>query len=148
MQPCPHAGGLPIAQAGPATHAAPAAHLGRQHLPGQAGPQHEQDAGQHRPIVDRRATTLRTRLRRRQERGDLNPEIVGKQRSSHIRPTPRRPHRAVLLGALSMVCVGLADGDEDAVAPQEFRRHALSPSQRMVNIGAKHGPTTQRPLPH
>ena len=49
---------LPVAQTPPATHPAATAHLGRQHLSGQARAQHEKDAGQRGLILDRAATAL------------------------------------------------------------------------------------------
>ena len=101
MQAPPHAGRLPVAQPAPTAHAAAAFHLGRQHLPGDARAQHEQNAGQGSPIVHPGAPALRARRVGRQKRGDRSPEIVREKRASHTTPTPNRPNRAVLLGALN-----------------------------------------------
>ena len=48
----PHPGDLPIAQATPAGHPAPATHLLGEHLPLDAGAEHKQDAGQRLAMVD------------------------------------------------------------------------------------------------
>ena len=48
----PGAVGLPVAQPPPAGHAAAAAHLAGQVLPGDAGLEHEEDAGQGLAVVD------------------------------------------------------------------------------------------------
>ena len=127
MQPRPHAGFLPVAQTPPATHAAPAAHLGRQHLPRQAGAQHEQNAGQRRPIVDRRPSALRAGPRRRQERGHLRPEIVGKQSASHAPPTHHPPLRAVLLGALNFFSRSRRRSPQTAFASQPIDLDLIPP---------------------
>jgi len=58
---------LPVAQPPPAGHAGAAAHLLRQHLPRDAALEHEEDAGQRGPGVDRRTTALRAwRMGRKQ----------------------------------------------------------------------------------
>ena len=101
MEAAPHARGLPIPQPPPATHAGATAHLGRQHLPRQARAQHEQDARQCGPVLDRRTSTLRTRPRRWQEWSDLIPEIIGEKRPGHAKPTLKTSLCAVSLGALS-----------------------------------------------
>jgi hypothetical protein len=44
--PAPHPCRLSVAQPAPACHARPPAHLGRQHLPGNAGLQGEKNAGE------------------------------------------------------------------------------------------------------
>ncbi len=96
----PLAGRLPVAQSAPATHAAAARHLGRQPLPGDARAQHEQDARQGSPIVHPGTPAPRAERVRRQKGGDRSPEIVGEKRASHNNPTPARPARAGLVGAL------------------------------------------------
>jgi hypothetical protein len=75
----PNPGGLPVAQPSPAGHAAAAAHLLGQILPGEAGLEHEQDAGQGLTIVDGFAPgePEPPGLRRRQERFDPFPESIG-----------------------------------------------------------------------
>ena len=52
---------VPVAQPPPAAHARAAAYFGWKHLPRQARPSHEQDAGQRRPV--RQAGTSALRLR-------------------------------------------------------------------------------------
>ncbi len=52
------------------------AHLGGQHLPGQAGPQHEQDAGQRRPVRQMRSAALRLERLGWQQRRDCRPQCV------------------------------------------------------------------------
>ena len=52
MQLLPDAGLLPLAQPAPAGHPRAAAHLLRQVLPGDPRLQHEQDPGQHLPVLD------------------------------------------------------------------------------------------------
>jgi hypothetical protein len=54
----PYAAPLPVPQAAPAGHAGAAAHLLREHLPGEATPQHEDDAVQAGPVVHRRSAAL------------------------------------------------------------------------------------------
>jgi hypothetical protein len=56
VEPLPDAGALPPDQAAPTRTARPAAHLVGQHLPGNAGPEDEQDAGQNRAVGNRRPT--------------------------------------------------------------------------------------------
>ena len=77
VQRCPDPSLLPVAQASPAAHARPTAHLGRQHLPRQAGLQHEQDAGQRRPIRQARSATLRLGRFERKQRRDHRPQVIG-----------------------------------------------------------------------
>ena len=50
VQQVPHTGLVPVAQPSPARQARAAAHLRWQQLPGRAGPQHEDDAGEHHPV--------------------------------------------------------------------------------------------------
>ncbi|CAA2160588.1 hypothetical protein MBRA_05744 [Methylobacterium brachiatum] len=100
MQAAPNARRLPIPQPPPATHAGAAAHLGRQHFPRQPRAQHEQDARECGPVLNWTTPALRTRPRRRKERSDLIPEIIGEKRSDHAKPTLKTPLGAVLLGAL------------------------------------------------
>src|SRR5262249_6867068 len=54
----PDAAPLPVPEPAPAGHAGPAAHLLREHLPGDAAPQDEDDAGQAGPVVHRRPAPL------------------------------------------------------------------------------------------
>src|ERR671920_380255 len=56
VQPFPHARLMPFLQASPASHPRSAAHLLREHLPGDAALQHEDDARQSCPIVDARSS--------------------------------------------------------------------------------------------
>ncbi len=73
----PDPGLLPVAQASPAAHARPAAHLGGQHLPRQAGLEHEQDAGQRRPVRKAWTAALRPGWFKWQQRRDRRPKVVG-----------------------------------------------------------------------
>ena len=52
MQAFPDAGPLPADQPPPAGRPSAAAHLARQHVPGHAAAQHEQDPRQHRSVGD------------------------------------------------------------------------------------------------
>lgn len=60
MQTLPDARTLPRCEAPPAGAARAAAHFCREHLPRQSGPQHEDDAGERRAIVDGRAAAAPT----------------------------------------------------------------------------------------
>ncbi len=62
--------------------------------------QHEQNAVRAARSSSRGARPSGERVGR-QKRGDRSPEIVREKRASHTTPTPNRPNRAVLLGALS-----------------------------------------------
>ena len=101
MQTAPNARRLPIPQSPPTTHAGAAAHLGRQHFPRQPRAQHEQDARECGPVLNWTTPALRTRPRRREERRDLIPEIIGEKQSGHAKPTLKTKLGAVLLGVLS-----------------------------------------------
>ena len=68
------------AQPAPAGHAAAAAHLARQVLPGDAGLQHEQDAGQAGAVRDPRAPALGLGRLRREPRLNDAPELIRHQR--------------------------------------------------------------------
>ena len=81
----PDARRLPVAQPAPARHPRAAARLGRQHLPRDAAPQHGDDAGQRRPVRDRRPAALRLRARGRQQRRDRRPEIIRNEGTGHAR---------------------------------------------------------------
>lgn len=100
MQAGPDARRLLVAQAALARHASAAVHLGRQHLPGQAGAQYEQDAGGRRLILDRSSSALRTRPGMQKQRGNVMPEIVGKKSAGHAMPIHVHAQGAFLLGAL------------------------------------------------
>ena len=102
MQTDPNARRLPIPQSPPTTHAGAAAHLGRQHFPRQPRAQHEQDARECGPVLNWTTPALRTRPRRREERRDLIPEIIGEKQSGHAKPTLKTKLGAVLLGVLSV----------------------------------------------
>lgn len=101
MQARPNAGVLPVAQPAPAGHAGPAAHLTRQHLPGDAGPQHEQDAAERGAVGHPRPAAPGAWRGWRQQGRDLGPQRLGNERSGHAQPTPttRMPF-PVLIGAL------------------------------------------------
>ena len=74
----PDAGRLPVAQAVPTGHAAAAAHLLRQILPGQAGLEDKDDPGQDFAIVQEGASAFGLRGMRRDQRSNQFPEFVGK----------------------------------------------------------------------
>src|SRR4051812_21095100 len=65
----PDAGLLPIAQPAPAARPAAAAHLLREHLPRDAALEDEEDAGQRRAVLDRRAAALRAGREQGAEKG-------------------------------------------------------------------------------
>ncbi len=88
MQAPPHPGLVPLFQASPAGHAATAAHLLGQHLPGDARPEHEQDAGEGGPIVDARPAALGLGRFPGQERLDHFPKFVGYEFLSHTFTLP------------------------------------------------------------
>ena len=48
----PHPGCVPVSQSAPAGHARTTIHFLRQHLPGDAALEHEEDAGQDGAVVD------------------------------------------------------------------------------------------------
>ncbi len=148
MQAPPHTGGLPVAQPAPAAHPAAAVHLGRQHLPGEARAEHEQDTGQGGAVVQPRTPTLGARRVRRQKRGDRSPEIVGKKRASHTSPTRNRHDRAVLLGALNLLRAMLARPPEArraAAALARWARRRRSHRYRGRHKASKFRPITAPP---
>jgi hypothetical protein len=103
MQPVPDPGGVPIAQPPPARHPRTAAHLLRQHLPGNAALEHKQNAAQRRPARQRRPAALRPGPIRRQQRFDNGPLLVGHKRLGHASQNgPLAPPFPVLLGVLSV----------------------------------------------
>ena len=78
-----------------------AGHLLRQHLPGQAAPQHEQDAGQRRPVWEQRPTAFRLWPLRWEQRLDQGPSFVGNERLGQAaQNSPLKPPCPVLLGVL------------------------------------------------
>lgn len=72
----------PIPQAPPAGHAR-AAHLSRQHLPADARPQDEDDAGQGSAVVTPRSATPRLGRFTWQKRLDRRPEIIREKGLAH-----------------------------------------------------------------
>ena len=99
MQGVPHPGRLPVPQAPPAGYATATAHLGRQHLPGDAGLEHKDDPGQGGAVGDAWSATLGLGCLRRQQRGDESPQFVADKRLAHGASVPC--HDQVLKGALS-----------------------------------------------
>ena len=85
MDQIPHACLLPVAQAPPARHPRPAPEFLREHLPGDAAAEDEDNAGETRAIRDARSATLWQSLKNRQERFDTIPQRVWKQRGGHTR---------------------------------------------------------------
>jgi len=100
MQGVPHPGRLPVPQAPPAGHATATAHLGRQHLPGDAGLEHKDDPGQGGAVGDAWSATLGLGCLSRQQRGDESPQFVADKRLAHGARVPC--HDQVLKGALSL----------------------------------------------
>lgn len=72
----PHAGFLPVPQTPQAGHPRASPHLRRQHLPGNAGLQHEDAAGQRGTVGHMRAAVLGVGRFGRQQQGDDVPQIV------------------------------------------------------------------------
>ncbi len=77
MKPLPHPGLVPLLEAPPAGHAAAAAHLLGEYLPGNSRLEHEQNARKSGAIVHARAPTLGFRRMLRQEWFDYAPKFVG-----------------------------------------------------------------------
>src|SRR3712207_2768018 len=84
VQPAPHTRLLPVAQPPPARRTGPAAHLLGEHLPGYARLEHEDDAGESRPVRHARSAALGLGLLRRQQRFDDLPQLVGHQFFRHV----------------------------------------------------------------
>ena len=97
MRRCPDPCGLPVAQAPPARQARAAAHLLRRVLPQQPGARHEQDAGQRRPVRDRRSPALPGGARQAAEAARSPPRD---RRGQGLSPCPGKAPNAVSLGAL------------------------------------------------
>src|SRR5262249_1705569 len=83
VDPVPGAGGLPVAQAIPTGHAATAAHLLRQVLPGDAGLEEEDDPGEDLAVVEEGSAALGVGRMRREERLDQLPEFVRQEWLGH-----------------------------------------------------------------
>ena len=81
----PHARALPIAQAAPTRHPRPACESLREHLPGNAAAEDEDDAGETRTVRNARPSAFRPTWWSWQERFDKIPQRIGKQRRSHTR---------------------------------------------------------------
>jgi hypothetical protein len=86
MNEIPHARSLPIAQAAPTRHPRTAREFLREHLPGDAAAEDEQNAGETRAIGDARPSAFRPACWSWQERFDKIPQRIGKKRRSHARP--------------------------------------------------------------
>src|SRR3712207_2613131 len=84
VQPAPHTRLLPVAQPPPARRTGPAAPLLGEHLPGYARLEHEDDAGESRPVGHARSAALGLGLLRRQQRFDDLPQLVGHQFFRHV----------------------------------------------------------------
>ena len=81
----PHPRLLPVAQATPARHPRPACEFLREHLPGNAAAEDEDDAGETRTVRNARPSAFRSTWWSGQERSDQIPQRIGKQRRSHTR---------------------------------------------------------------
>jgi hypothetical protein len=80
----PDAAALPVPQPSPAGDARAAAHLLREHLPGDAAAQDEDNPGQAGPVLDWGPAPLAgPGLVPREERRDSLPEFIRHQRLSH-----------------------------------------------------------------
>ena len=75
-------------------HPRAAAHLGRQHLPGNAALEHKQDARQRGAARDRRPATLRLRPLRRNQRRNQSPQFIRNKRCCHTPSTRRHLNRS------------------------------------------------------
>jgi len=83
--PIPHPRLLPVAQATPARHPRPAPEFQREHPPGNAAAEDEDDAGETRTVRNARPPSLWPSWRNRQERFDEIPQRIWKQRDGHTR---------------------------------------------------------------
>jgi hypothetical protein len=85
VQGLPHPGLLPVPQPPPAGHAAAAAQLlGREQPPGHPGPQHLDDAAQHRAVLEPGPAALGMRRRGWQQRLDGVPDLIGTSCSAMV----------------------------------------------------------------
>ncbi len=66
------------------SRSAAAAHLLGKHLPGDAAPENEEDAGQSSSVRNRRPPALRTSPPLREQRRDPRPQPVAHQRRRHV----------------------------------------------------------------
>src|SRR5438876_7238096 len=83
----PDAPALPVPQPAPARHTGATAHFLREHLPGDAAPQDEDDAGQAGAVVQGRSAAFAgPGAMARQERLDDLPQFIGYKRASHGAP--------------------------------------------------------------
>jgi hypothetical protein len=98
VQPGPDPGRLPVAEPAPAGHAAAAAHLPRQHRPGDAGADHEDDALERLAVVEGWTAALRAWRSFGEQRRDQRPERVGDERFGH----PRRLTASRRLGEVPL----------------------------------------------
>src|SRR5437870_3717652 len=100
----PDAFALPVPQPAPAGHAGAAAHLLREHLPGDAALQDEDNAGQAGAVVHRRSAAF-TGLSpvARQERLDDFPQFVGDKGASHGAPPVGDNYPLLFYGALFLL---------------------------------------------
>ncbi len=77
MQPLPHAGSLPVAQAAPAGDGAAAAEFLRQQAPWAAGAQDENDAAECGAVGNAGAASLGLGRLFRKQRFDGFPKVIG-----------------------------------------------------------------------
>jgi len=100
----PDAAALPAPQPAPAGHPGAAAHLLRQHLPGDAALQDKDDAGQAGAVVNRRAATFAgPGPVARQERLNDLPKFIGYKRTGHGAPPISNYCSLLLYGALFLL---------------------------------------------
>src|SRR5207249_1972618 len=103
---------LPVAQPPPACHAGAAAHPFRQHPPGNATLEHEDNTCEASPVCQARSATLRLRQKHWQKRFDQTPQRIRNKHVSHVKilksnrmreTLPR--YKRVLLQALNLISI-------------------------------------------
>src|SRR4029450_4550217 len=118
---------LPGAQPPPAGHAGAAAHLLRQHLPRDAALEHEEDAGQRGPGVDRGATAPRAWRRGRKQGAEKGPEGVGNEGCCHA-PSGGKPIAPLLPNQGSVRRA--KDAERDEFDNEVWSIYAVAPSPK------------------
>lgn len=88
VEPPPHTCVLPVSQAPPACHTAPAPQLLWEHLPGNPGAQHEENPAQYGSGGNSRSATLRFRWLGWEEWLKRLPQNIRYKRCCHVRRYP------------------------------------------------------------